>query len=176
MILEDVMVDIETLGTTPGCVTLSIGAVAFNPQGSETGAEFYANIDAVDATNRGFFTDQNTVKWWAGQSQEAKDHLVPNQLPIEEALRSFAEYFKKAGCKKIWCHGAGFDAPLLEHAMKWLGIKVPWKYYNVRDTRTVFDLFQFDMNSVTREGTFNNALADAKHQALCIQKALAPRG
>lgn len=61
MILKDTMVDIETLGTTPGCVTLSVGAVAFDPFSFKTGAEFYSNIDPVNATNRGFFTDQNTV-------------------------------------------------------------------------------------------------------------------
>ena len=173
--LKDIMVDIETLGTTPGCVTLSIGAVAFNPQGSEMGEEFYNNLDVEDSTNMGFFTDPNTVAWWSKQSQEAKDHLVPNQLSVVEALQNFVKYFKSVGGEKIWCHGATFDAPILEHALKHVGIKVPWKYYNVRDTRTVFDLFQFDIRNVPRDGTYHNALADAKHQAICIQKALGPR-
>ena len=173
--MKDNMTDIETLGKKPGCVILSIGAVAFDPLSFETGPKFYANINVTDAMNRGFFTDPDTVAWWEKQSQAAKDHLVPNQLPIEEALRSFSQWFKAVGSEKIWCHGAPFDAPILEHAMTYLGIPVPWKYYNVRDTRTVFDLFQFDINSVKREGTHHSALADAEHQAFCIQKALAPR-
>ena len=175
MILKDIMVDIETLGTQPGCVISSIGGVAFNPRGFITGEEYYNNVDTVDCANRGFFTDPKTVAWWARQSQAAKDHLLPNQLPVEQALRNFVDYFTRVGGENIWCHGATFDAPIIEHALKHFGIKTPWKYFNVRDTRTVFDLFQFDMRTVPREGTFHNALADAKHQAYCIQKALTAR-
>lgn len=173
--MNNVMLDIETLGTKPGCIILSIGAIAFNPFSDALGAEFYSNINANNAAMCGFFTDPNTVKWWEKQSQQAKAHLIINPLPIAEALKNFIEWFKSIGGEKVWCHGATFDVPIVEHALKFLGMVAPWKYSAIRDTRTIYDIFQIDINTVPREGTYHNALHDAKHQASCIQKALAPK-
>lgn len=89
--MKDIMVDIETLGTKPGCVILSIGAVQFNPFSDELGQEFYNNINADDAERKGFFKDARTVDWWSKQSPESRAHLLPNQLPIEEALKNFTK-------------------------------------------------------------------------------------
>lgn len=170
--MKDVMVDIETLGTKPGCVTLSIGAVLFDPCSFDLGQQFYLNINVEDSHNAGFFSDPQTVKWWEKQSQEAKDHLVPNQYPVKQAMKIFADWFKQSGGEKPWSHGAPFDITILEHALSYLEIPIPWKYYNVRDTRTVFDLYQFDVRNEPRNGTHHNALDDARFQAICIQKAL----
>ena len=40
---QDVMVDLETWGTKPGCAIISIGAVSFGPDG--LGEEFYTALD-----------------------------------------------------------------------------------------------------------------------------------
>ena len=173
--MKDVMIDLETLGRKPGCVILSIGAVLFDPRSFELGERFYLNINVEDSQNAGFFKDPETVKWWEAQSQEAKDHLVHNQYPVKQALQLFVDWFKQTGGEKPWSHGSVFDIPILEHALTYLGIPVPWKYYDIRDTRTVFDLYDFDVRKEARVGTHHNALDDAISQALCIQKAIASR-
>lgn len=40
----DVMLDIETLGTKPGCMVLSVGACTFNLATGEIGDEFYMTL------------------------------------------------------------------------------------------------------------------------------------
>jgi exodeoxyribonuclease VIII len=40
----------------------------------------------------------------------------------------------------LWCHGATFDAPLLGELYRRAGIPTPWAWWNVRDTRTLYDL------------------------------------
>ena len=172
-----IMLDLETLGTEPGCVVLSIGAVVFDPQTKDVGREFYVNICPDDSTDHGLKTDPRTVEWWSQQSQEAQDALKTDRRILNEALDEFTAWLHHESgfsCEqpRIWCQGATFDAPILEAAYKALGQWAPWKFWNVRDTRTVYDLADFDHNSIEREGTYHNALDDAKHQVLCVQRAL----
>lgn len=176
--MMDVMVDIETLGTQPGCVILSIGARTFNPHViSDEGEEFYQNICPVNARDQwGFSVDPKTVDWWKKQSEEAKKALQHDRIGILNAFEMFSKWFSDVGGQKIWCQGANFDAPLIEEAMKRLRVRIPWKFYNVRDTRTVYDICHFDPYSIRRDGVYHNALDDCKHQIHCVQTALKKSG
>ena len=48
---KNVMIDLETMGNTPGCAIISIGAVEFSEEG--LGAEFYCTIDLEDSVKCG---------------------------------------------------------------------------------------------------------------------------
>lgn len=171
--MKDIMVDIETLGVKPGCVIMSIGAVSFNPKklGSVGQKKFYANIDPQDSISRGFHTEKGTVEWWKKQSEEAKQHLIENRQPIETVVTDFIDWWRKQKGEKIWCQGANFDAPLLEAVFEKLELKAPWKFWNVRDTRTIYDMCDFNPYSIKREGTYHDALDDCLHQIKCVQTA-----
>ena len=68
--MQNVMVDIETLGTSSNSVILSIGAVEFDNE--NLGAEFEVYIDPESCTDHGLVIDAPTVMWWLGQSNEAR--------------------------------------------------------------------------------------------------------
>lgn len=172
MQLNNVMVDIETLGRKPGCIILSVGAVFFNPLTGETGSTFYENICPNDSLSRGFRTDPDTVAWWKEQSDEAKNALIVNRQSLHTVMTLFSAWFGLNGGEKFWCQGASFDPPILQEALERTGVPTPWKFWNVRDTRTVYDLFQFDYKKFPREGVYHNALADAIHQVKCLKGAL----
>lgn len=173
MEFKDVMVDIETMGLQPGCAILSIGAVAFDPNSVAYSNRFYRNIDLKDCIEQGFIVDPSTEKWWNEQSDEAKAHLQENQLPILAALADFCFWYKKTvQAERIWCHGASFDVPIIGYAINQLGGEIPWNYKDVRDTRTLYDLADFDPSSIERVGTHHNALGDAISQVRCVQKAM----
>ena len=159
----DVMVDLETLGTTPGCVILSIGAVAFDRVAGTLGNEFYVNLDPDSCRGFGLSVNPQTVEWWARQSPEARAALESDQLPLGLALAAFTGFFKLNGGRTIWGHGANFDPPVLEAAYRALGVTPPWKYWAVRDTRTLYELA--DVSPDRTEGVHHNALADAVSQA-----------
>lgn len=169
-----VMLDLETFGTRPGSIIRSIGAVVFDPYQQLVGdtPEFYCNVDSESQEAVGLTYDEQTVGWWKRQSQDAKDSLELNKLNIQNALGQFSSWFKKFNNPTIWCQGANFDVVLLEEVYRKLNLSVPWKYYSIRDTRTIYDIFGFDTNTVKREGTYHNALDDAKYQALCVQMAI----
>jgi DNA polymerase III epsilon subunit-like protein len=165
----DVMIDIETLGTTPGSAILSIGAVVFGPDG--LGDTFYAPILLQSCTAVDLTIDPNTIAWWMQQSDEARAAAFRTDAdPIADVLEQFTCWYGLVGAERPWCHGATFDVPLLDAAYKACGMKAPWRFYDVRDTRTLYDLAGVKVNRST--GTHHNALDDATAQAEAAARAM----
>lgn len=159
------MVDIETLGLSPGCVVLSIGAVRFNAIDDPIGATddvFYAEIDRSSAEAAGLTVDPDTEDWWRGQDGFDTDSLLGNDgLELEDALASLAGYIGDAD--EIWANSPAFDCSVLEAAYEAVGLPAPWEFYQERDVRTVRALP--GAVELEQEGREHHALADAKHQA-----------
>lgn len=168
-----VMLDLETWGTRPGSALRSIGAVAFRPDGVNVWERFYRNIDKESCLMAGLTVDAKTVSWWQKQSPEAVARLDGDQQPLADVANAFHAFFRLNYGRFVWCHGANFDEPLWSAACRALGFSVPWKYWDTRCTRTLFAMADFDMKSVPREGVAHDALADAIHQARCVQQAVA---
>lgn len=170
---QNLMLDLETWGTRPGCAIRSVGAVMFDPYTNEFGEEFYANVSDASCREAGLHIDPSTEAWWAKQTQQARDALTVDPLTLTEVAERFDVYWRRARAIFVWSHGANFDEPIWSAAMHALGRRVPWKFWDSRCTRTVYDIAQLDPRTVRRAGTYHNALDDAKYQALCVQKAYA---
>ena len=171
--MNHVMLDLETLGTAPGSAILSIGAVVFDLDGA-LGASFYANIDGASCIDAGLKTDPQTVKWWRSQSLDAREALQLNKRPLSEVVADFGTWFSLNRGHCVWAQGANFDPPLWEAACRAIGKSPPWRYWNARDTRTVYDICGFDAKAFPRgaAAVYHNALDDAKHQVACLAAAL----
>lgn len=169
------MLDLETWGKRAGCAIRSIGAISFDPRGTDLGEEFYCNVSRESCEKVGLVVDRSTEAWWARQGDEAQAALIPDQVPVREAVAEFRGWFVRQRGKFVWSQGAGFDEPIISAVMEACGLETPWKFWNVRDTRTAYDLFDFNPFSVTRDGIAHHAGHDARHQAICVQKAYAKR-
>ena len=131
------MVDIETLGTSPTSSILAIAAVKFE-FGSDATEKFSVNIDPKSSKAFGMTVDQDTVNWWKEQKPEALKAFMANQTDIESALDSFLEFIgPKTNHMVFWANGSTFDFPIIENSLKATGRQIPWKYWNIRDARTV---------------------------------------
>lgn len=130
------MVDTETLGTRPGAIILSVAFVRFTDE-----AHCTLNLSVPDQQALGLESDPDTVAWWNRQTPEAWARATANPTPLVPALQYFASWIAWAGPSPlIWCHGATFDAPLLTEIYRRTGVPCPWQYWEVRDTRTLYDL------------------------------------
>lgn len=165
---QHIMVDLETLGTKPGAVIRSIGAVAFDPAALTLGQTFYINIDRVSCEAIGLTVDPDTVAWWAKQSAEARARLETDPVTIAEALDRFTAFWREADGHQIWGHGASFDAPILEAAYRALGRRTPWPFSACRDTRTLYEMAGVAPDRAA--GLHHDALDDAKAQAVAVQQ------
>ncbi len=159
--MAHIMFDLETFGTAPGSVLRSIGAAVFNPQTGETGETFYRNIDRQSCEDLGLKIDPRTEKWWSEQAKEAQDALLQNCVPMRDVVMDFHKWFQSVRGEQIWCQGANFDSVLWQSVADVCGSFVPWKFWNVRDTRTVYEVAGFDPRTLPREGTYHNALDDS---------------
>lgn len=169
--MRDVMVDLETFGSAPGCVVVSIGAVAFNRDTGRLGDSFYRVIEIESAKRLGLKCDAETLLWWMRQGEDARAALTRDPEPIERVLAEFEAFWGRQRAERFWCHGATFDAPILDAAYRAARLRVPWKYSAVRDTRTLFELA--DVAVERSAGTHHNALDDAVNQARAVLVALA---
>lgn len=168
--MRNVMVDLETLGQAPGCIVLSIGAVAFDDQG--LGSEFYTVINIDHSVELGLLRNQDTLDWWDKQSPEAQKVLSEakdkkKSVTVHEAIKNFNQYllpFTHGGVK-IWGNGANFDNTILAAMYGAAGLKTPWPFWNDRCYRTLKNLYKDIKPEAAREGTYHNALDDAITQA-----------
>lgn len=166
-----VMMDLETLDTKPGAVLLSIGAVVFDYKQDLLGAEFHQIINVASSIEAGLTVSKSTEDWWATQSDDAKktlnDAKAGKGQDLKEALLGFGHYLDKLGEPpskiRLWGNGSDFDNVLLIAAYDAAKLTPPWKFYNNRCYRTLKSLKPGI--KLVREGTYHNALDDAKTQA-----------
>ena len=156
------MIDLETLGTRPGDVILSIGAVKFNDIG--LGEEIHLTIDAESCKAAGLRAQKSTLDWWAKQSAEARKAAFSGELSLEAALLKLTMWMPPTDTAVVWGNGANFDNALLAAAYRAVKLDTPWNFWNDRCYRTMMALFP--QPKQTRVGTHHNALDDAKTQAL----------
>lgn len=164
-----IMVDLETLGTTPGSVILSIGAVVFDPITGDFEGIFYHNIDRLSCLTAGLTEDPKTVQWWEEQSDEAKAVLLPDQVRLRAALTDFSNFWERHHGKYLWSHGPSFDESILSAAYRALSMMPPWHHSDVRCTRTIYDLAGVWPNRDV--GTPHCALDDARNQVVAVLDA-----
>jgi|HubBroStandDraft_5_1064220.scaffolds.fasta_scaffold199179_2 hypothetical protein len=172
------MVDLETLGTKPGCAIVSVGAVAFDIAG------IYDRFYEVTIPAAHMKIEYDTVRWWMERSVAARKifDMGSNPIPIAGALMKLRSFILGGSVMQgmalspiiegVWSHGSIFDLVILEEAYQLMGGEAPWDFRQVRDTRTLYVFFDKKLPKNT-----HNALEDAEAQAklviqiMCEQKA-----
>lgn len=172
--MTDIMVDIETLSTCNNAVILTIGAVKFNrnrkTKSLEESFTFYRRINIDSCLEAGLVSSQDTLNWWNSQKEEIRHEVFENtdRVDLRQALEDFSHYF--IGSKYIWSHGDDFDCVILNSAYKALDMTPPWKFWNTRDTRTIFDIAKIRLDSF-ENNNLHHSLHDAYNQVKCLELA-----
>lgn len=201
------MVDLETMSSESGAAIVSIGAYAFDLNGDEwreeaptlatmddsrhsavilTDTQFHANLSLASGLEYDFKVSGDTVMWWLAQSDEARRSLVvPAPVYVSDGLEAFKVWTDTLGYSDgqpigspiFWSH-ATFDAPILQDAFKRMGVRMPWRYSDARDLRTLQDLaYGYGRSGhnvpVPAVEPKHSALADAVRQGLMAQACYA---
>ena len=169
------MLDLETFSTSPSAAIVQIGAVRFDLDNGPFGAyfTFERTIALQSSILAGGEVDAATIAWWRTQSIKAKAGIssyLDDPGTLASALDAFTTWFPMGAF--LWSHGAAFDVPVLESAFRSLRMSIPWDYWQVRDTRTLFDLARtFAGWEKLASETAHTALADAVAQARDVRAA-----
>lgn len=167
---SDLMIDLETLATSPNSAVLTIGAIRFDPFGNDIEDDqcdrLYVKVDLDSCDELNLDVNEDTIAWWSQQSKEAQDEAfsTDGRIHIREAMDQLYKF--AWGCNRVWSHGASFDTVICENIFRKLNKAVPWKFWQVRDTRTLFDL---GLDPKRPPVLKHHALEDAWNQAVGVQ-------
>ena len=125
---------------------------------------FRINIDDQDALGRE--VDPNTIEWWGKQDPAIMEEAFSpdNRIPLVDAMDQLHKF--AWGCDAFWSHGATFDLVIIENIYRQLNKPLPWNFWQLRDTRTLFDL---GVDPDMPQGGKHDALQDAIRQAIGVQ-------
>lgn len=137
---HNIMIDIETLGTTETAHILSIGLCSFSlTEGVRTNdikREFQIGL-----TEQGRSIDPNTLRFWLRQPKQTFDKVTKVDLELKTALELLVDAIvscRYSECKvNLWCNGANFDFLILRNAFAQHGISVPWVYFEENCMRSI---------------------------------------
>lgn len=170
-----IMVDIETLGTSPGCAIIEIGAVC--AEWLEDKGEWSWNSWSTPvALHSDSQVDPLTLHWWhadAGRTLHLIGLLCSDDRQHEEdALRCLCDNlrgwtYESGKAVRLWSKG-NFDYPILAHAItKHYPGDVPWAYWEVLDLRTMLAVAGtqgIPLPDRSEDCIVHSALGDARHQ------------
>lgn len=183
----DIVLDIETLGTRPGCSVIEIGACAVDADGGAIVGNFSRRVRSgysIDCVRKvadgvtcfGWKIERATAAWWLADPERAKTlaKIMSGEFYArteDEALTAFGVWFAKFASdpksSRIWANGPSFDIAILDESYRDNGIARPWICWQERCVRTALEMAGYVRGSVAWEepGPRHRALNDARHEA-----------
>lgn len=173
--MQDIMIDLETMGVTADAAIVAIGAQAFDLTTGQLGDAFYRCVDLGSAVANGGTIDPSSMMWWLSQGDEARGALLANRRPLGQVLLDFGDFCRQQGpaeALRVWGNGADFDCVILASAYRRFHLTRPWGPFGNRCYRTIKSLHR-DIK-LERTGTHHNALDDAISQARHLVAMIGP--
>ncbi len=165
------MLDLETLSTRSHAAIAVISAVKFNreKEDNKSNKPFYMLIDRASCEQVNMHVDNETIKWWKEQPEHLQKEIFEGKrVHLKDALKAFSEWYGDS--KTIWSQGATFDIPILEEAYRRWSMNPPWKFWQARDTRTIFDLACIKSADLPNDN-LHHALYDCHRQIWGVQES-----
>ena len=155
----DLMIDIETLGTSREALVLQIGWCTFDTSTHQIADKTRLNLYGTEQAHRKI--DFATAKWWMEQ-----DRVIANEVfnKPDTTLEDAKDQLKQIAriSEGVWANPPGFDLAILQSLFG----ESPWSYRKERCFRTVRNLH--DPNGKMKPPVNlakHDALADAVWQA-----------
>lgn len=167
---KDVMIDIETASaSTHNAVVLSAAWVPFviDPKHAEPimGDRYLVIPSIREQLAAGREVDSNTMQWWLKQSLAASRHWSrPGNGMVQPIITLLDSLRTQTAGKRVWAHGVCFDIGNLESLYRAAGQETPWKFNDVRDSRTIQRLMPPYLTVPDLETVAHDPVADCVRQ------------
>lgn len=172
-----VILDLETLDTSPKAAIIAAGIVILNPDLEVKFAGEYiltAPLDNPyeDGRYGNYKVSSSTVDWWrANQQDEARYYIQDSGTYsiLRDMLTVLSTDILNNTEKDnflIYGNPSTFDITIIENSFKQLRIQTPWSYHQTACLRTVARFIPQEVkDAITFEGIMHTPLADAYHEA-----------
>ncbi len=158
---NDIMLDLETLGTRHDSVITQIGACYFDRHTAKIGKTLLVNVEINSSLERGMTVTGGAIKFWVERGENATFLEKPERITL--ALAKVSDFMKKKKKAIIWCHST-FDAIILANAYYAIGQGLPYSYRAIRDIRTLVDLSGVKREKSAGDPKTHDALEDCIYQ------------
>jgi hypothetical protein len=185
MLYRNIMIDLETLSTSPDAVILTLGAITFNQEENlpetitdeflNSNRVFYRKINIQSCLNLGLKIDKETENWWSKQDANVRFEALEdetNRITIKQALEEFTLWIEQnsINTSKVWANSPSFDCVILKEVYKKCGLRLPWKFWLERDVRTILDLANVNSYGYNNQNK-HNAVYDCYYQICNVHKS-----
>ena len=162
--------DLETLGTAPSSVVVSLGMCYFDKSGIGETISFACPIQ--EQLDRGRTVTKGTLDFWFEQDRAVREAVFKNpvQVPLSmvpSLLKARIDSITQGEEFRVWVKGMNFDPPIIEDICRQEGCDSPVPYWAWRDVRTLTDLVKKPPRD-EEELPLHSAIHDAIYQANCI--------
>lgn len=164
---RDFSIDIETLSTRSNAAIVSVGISMFDLDAGTVERTYEAHVSNIIG-----HVDMRTIVWWMQQDKAAQEATFTDsgrQL-IGKVLDDISKIITPDD--RVWGNGATMDVTILESAYQSTGKKIPWRYWNIRDLRTLASVAEslgLDVRAIRSQllvgQTAHSAIDDAVMQA-----------
>ncbi len=162
-VINNIMLDLETMGTDSDAAIIAIGAVRFDTSVTDS---FYRVVDLQSSLDVGLTMSADSILWWLKQEDKARQAITVEGVALRSALLDFKKWAGEDAL--IWGNGATFDNVILANAYNKSAIECPWHYSANRCYRTLKSFYP-DV-AFQHVGVAHNALDDAQSQAVHLLK------
>jgi hypothetical protein len=141
--MDDIAIDLETLGVNTRPAILSIGAQHFDKRTGKMGGTFYIELIADEALKYGN-VDGSTLTWWINRNEALRTSMFPvdkvkgsTKVNAHTALCQFHAWVRKCSLDPMmWAYGD--DVQWLKHLFEVAGftMRPPWARNRVQSVGT----------------------------------------
>ena len=171
---DSLMVDIETLGTEPGCIVLSAAFVAFDEGGEGHGPSYVRYLTIDDQVRAGLGLTEGTFLWWLDQSDEARRTQTDSpRIPASAMLAGLQGFVDQYMAPKytVFAKPPSFDLKILQNLYMKMGYSdLPWSFRQEEDLRGL--LKRSGVKAAPVAGVAHDALYDCIAQIESTQAAV----
>lgn len=134
--MKSIMVDIETLATSPDAAVISIGVCAFDGDRGVIASDGWA-ISARDWHGE---IDPQTVQWWSKQNEAAREFSFNGSAPAMDVAAAFSAFCSQYSGDECWANDPDFDLVILRKWWKRTRApgNFPIHYREARSCRTIY--------------------------------------
>ena len=172
MEFPDVMVDLETGGTSPDRTPIiQIAAVRFNLTKQTVDSNTFEACLRVPPHR---FWDESTRTWWLGQKPHILEDIINRARPYREVINEFYDWAVQTPSKHFWAKPISFDFAFLQSYFVDEQLPMPWSFRETMDVNTFIRSVHLPgaapKLNIASGGDAHNALIDVFYQIELVCK------
>ena len=151
--MEDILLDIETLGNEGNFIVLSVGLVQFDIRTGKIGDKFIINLSETEQAKHGFNVSAETMLWWS-ERMDMFHEVTKDQVCLENGCGIISRWLQIHPFKRCWA-SATLDYQGISNIFFSQNLPNPIPYDKRLCCRTIREIYKFNHEYIHPDYTHN---------------------